>query len=309
MKNTEEVQTTKKSKNKMKIFLLIALALAMLVAVLFTVKWVSTTNKERKVLSYLDGKIFILDRSSSLFGEELLIFDIQDKNVFVERWQRESADAECSIDRKEGRIKVSLFGGDIAIQEKGDGYWSTAVLLVLRDDGSVVHFTYHPSDPVWEQINKDELAQMKAVFLCDEHTFSKWETIDPAGCTNKGKQERICQKCGYAETQSIESLGHKYQNKICSQCGAEKQPEKSQMEANTWYTYQDVLHFQNIELRNAFSVSQGRGMMVSYYFVCQHCHVIDENVQQSVPEFNYDINKMFTCQQCGKITTVKIELG
>ena len=154
---------------------------------------------------------------------------------------------------------------------------------------------------------EEESNRLYALTMC-EHSFGPAEVVKTASCSNSGEMKQVCNICGYEQIVKTDKLPHDYVNKICSVCGAKKPVEKSDIEANTWYTYQDVLHFQNIKLQSAFSVSNGKGMMVSYCFVCQHCHVVDETLRTNVPEFNYAIKKMFTCDECGGITTVKIEL-
>ena len=202
------------------------------------------------------------------------------------------------------KVNGSLLKNKMEIEFLVDGYWCTGVSIELCEDGSV-KLLYGD----WKETTIDEINTLRKTTLCD-HKYGSVQLVQKATCSGIGEEKQICSICGYEQITEIEKLEHKYVNKICSECGAKKQPQKAyDIEANTWYTYQDVLHFQNIKIRNAFSVSQGKGMSVSYNFICQHCHVVDETWRTNVPEYNYDINKIFTCTECGGFTTVKIKLG
>lgn len=201
-------------------------------------------------------------------------------------------------------FKISL-GGTLYLD-----YTSPATPVKLNERNEIVEYCHK-----WELISleealafEEESYKLYARKDC-EHEYEDIEVTKEATCTSMGESKKTCKKCGYVQVSATLMRAHEYINGICFICGEEKQPEKSNIEANTWYTYQDVLHFQNIKIRNAFSVSQGKGMSVSYNFVCQHCHVVDETGRTNVPEFNYAINKIFTCKECGGLTTVKIELG
>lgn len=305
----EQAQKANSKKILLRNIIIVFSILVLLTAIILGCEWINIAKKNQKILSYMEGRNFFIDRSTSVWGPNKYVISVQDGEILIEHWKQSPQDKEGTIIQSEGRLQTQLFATDTAIQVKGESYWSTVELVVICDDGTVTTLTYHDTDPVWEEKTKDELSQMRASFLCANHEFSQWKVIKAPGCTTNGQQQHICEKCGYSESESIESLGHNYKNKICTICGEKKQPEISNIEANTWYTYQDVLHFQNIKLQNAFSVSQGKGMMVSYYFVCQHCHAVDETLQQNIPEFNYKINKMFTCKECENFTTVRIELG
>lgn len=304
----ENMALAAKNKKTLKRCLIIVLVLVLLTATVFIFKWIDTRGRENKAIAYLNNKTFVLDEgTNSIWGRIIWILNFKDGRIFVEKLTSGTESAEKSVAQYEDcTIKASIFNEDIALQNNSS---NTLLLLTLRDDGTVVNLTYHDEEPIWKETTNEEVAQLRAGFLCDSHKFSQWTVILSPGCATKGKQQRTCENCGYLESESIESLEHNYQNKVCTICGAKKQPQKAyDIEANTWYTYQDVLHFQNIKLHSASSVSNGKGMMVSYYFVCQHCHSVDDAMKTNVPEFNYPISKVFTCDECGKFTTVKIEL-
>lgn len=202
-------------------------------------------------------------------------------------------------------VEISLFGQITLFGRR----------IQVNEHNQITHRTYSsPSDSMTLISLEEALAietesnKLYAMKNC-KHNFETIEVIKKAICSSNGEEKQVCRTCGYEEIKKTDKLPHNYVNKICSVCGEKKPAEKSDLKADTWYTYQDVLHFQNIKLQSAFSVSQGKGMSVSYYFVCQHCHVVDETLRINVPEFNYAINKIFTCEECGGLTTVKIKLG
>jgi len=254
-----------------------------------------------RVQSNFDGKSFV--HTGKIYTS---VYVFNENTMGMEYWC--SSDKSSSGDINERfryKVKGSLGSNELDLWYKEDGHWWCIPGYILCKDGSIEFV--NPGE--WRQTTSDEIDTLRKEILC-KHEFGQDITITTATCIHGGEISHTCIKCGYTETQSTVALDHNYKNKVCTECGAEKQPEKAyDVEPNTWYTYQDVLHFQNIKLQNAFSVSQGKGMMVSYYFVCQHCHVVDETLQQNVPEFSYDINKMFPCEECGGLTTVKIELG
>ncbi len=205
------------------------------------------------------------------------------------------------------RIVASIFSNKIEIQAKYPHGWINVQAIYL-DHNDVIHIYSHSQTEVenWRETTIDEIESLRTVALC-KHELSEPVITKQATCTITGEKTQSCKKCTYKEVQPY-YVNHTYVNKVCTVCGYKKRAEKSDIEPNTWYTYSDVLYFQNIKLVNAFPVSNGKGMMVSYYFVCQHCHTVDDSMQASVPENNYDIEKVYTCDECGKYTTVKIKI-
>ena len=55
----------------------------------------------------------------------------------------------------------------------------------------------------------------------EQHEYVYYKASDPT-CTEKGKVERVCIKCGAKDYLEIEALGHIYKNGICTRCGAEE---------------------------------------------------------------------------------------
>ena len=54
---------------------------------------------------------------------------------------------------------------------------------------------------------------------CD-HTFVQGKIIKNATCTQDGKVEYVCSKCGATTTRTIPATGHNFVDGICTDCGA-----------------------------------------------------------------------------------------
>lgn len=55
----------------------------------------------------------------------------------------------------------------------------------------------------------------------EEHEYAYYKVSDPS-CTEKGKVERICIRCGEKDFLDIEALGHHYKSGVCTRCGDEE---------------------------------------------------------------------------------------
>lgn len=167
----------------------------------------------------------------------------------------------------------------------------------------------------WELISLEEALEFEkesrklwAQSNC-KHEYGDLVVAAVATCSESGKETQTCKKCSYVKVNVIDKLSHKYVNKICSVCGTEWVPEKSDLKPNTWYTISDgVLHVQNCLVESAVSVSQGKAMSVMYYAVCQHCHVIDNMWKLAGPEVNYEVKKIHYCSECGRETLVRLKI-
>lgn len=161
-------------------------------------------------------------------------------------------------------VKISLFG-----QHSLNGF------EIEVDDHMRIVRDHRIYGGVWTPISLEEALAIEeesnakyAITKC-EHKFGDAQVIKKATCSNNGEEKQVCTICGYEQIQKTKKLEHNYVNKVCSVCG-EKQPvEKSDIKANTWYTNSDgVLRFQNIKLVDVTPLSNKRGMLVAYYFVC-----------------------------------------
>ena len=201
-------------------------------------------------------------------------------------------------------FEISLFG-TLRLD-----YLSYGIPVVLDEDYQIVNHR----GGAWELIPLEEALafekesnELYALTKC-EHKFGPAKVTKNSTCSSNGEEKQVCQTCGYEQINKIKKLEHNYVNKVCSVCGTKKTAEKSDIKANTWYTNGNGLRCQNVQLVDTTVLNNKKGMLVSYYFVCQHCHTIDDSLLSSVPEFNYDIEKIYTCEECGKNTTVRLEL-
>ena len=51
------------------------------------------------------------------------------------------------------------------------------------------------------------------------HNFGDWTTIILATCTESGEEQRKCKNCDHIESRTVDSIGHNYENYICTGCG------------------------------------------------------------------------------------------
>ena len=287
-------------KRKRNLILIVVSCIVIILAVIFF-SFTAARNKafartSAQIQNYLDGKLYIVGDQNDSY---MTLYAFREGTMAFELWHFDSVTTEGDITAfAKYKIDPSSIGDAVILFGAGN-----RLVVSIDSSGSV-----QPASSSWSEATPEEIVALKTKYMC-EHVFGPSVRITAATCTQEGTAKQTCNKCGTEQIVSTDLLPHNYVNKICSSCGQKKPAEKSAIAPNTWYTYQGVLHFQNIKLQNAFSVSQGKGMLVSYYFVCQHCHGVDETLRQNVPEFNYSINKMFTCEECEELTVVKIELG
>ncbi len=55
----------------------------------------------------------------------------------------------------------------------------------------------------------EENGQLKTTVVCN-HSYGDWTVIKAATCTEKGKREKICSKCGDKVIETIKATGHSY---------------------------------------------------------------------------------------------------
>lgn len=51
------------------------------------------------------------------------------------------------------------------------------------------------------------------------HDFGEWEMATAPTCTKNGKMERRCTICDAAESKTVPTMGHNYENGACTECG------------------------------------------------------------------------------------------
>lgn len=139
------------------------------------------------------------------------------------------------------------------------------------------------------------------------HDFEE-TVVKEATCTKEGEVHKKCKRCG--ETQIIEEKAlHNYKNDVCETCGKNK-PEKCALSGNTWYTHKEInsLWVQNIAVTSAFARANGNGVYVTGYHFCARCGIMSDLISSHVPEFGYNVVKLYSCPECGASTTVRLEL-
>ena len=203
------------------------------------------------------------------------------------------------IKRKEiPKAKNSNYGTE-------SGRWVYGPSVLLEENGSFT-LTNVIGEP-YTETTLDYVNSIRTQILC-EHEFGEETILQKATCSEEGEIKHTCEICGYTENQPSSKLEHNYINKICTECGTEKQPERAyNVKPNTWYVRNNVLFYQNCKV---LSASNGTTrIIVNYKAVCQDCHAVSEMPYLAGPEINYPISKIYTCEYCRSSTIVKFRIG
>ena len=154
------------------------------------------------------------------------------------------------------------------------------------------------------------------------HSFGMWSVTKEASCANNGVQSRVCEKCGYTDTQPLSSYGHtevidtavqatcttdgKTEGKHCSVCNAI-------IVAQT--TIPSTHNYDNGKISTPTSC-KAEGIKE---YTCNSCGNIKT---EAIPKTNHDYNsgavttsatcesagvKTYTCNVCGSTKTETIE--
>lgn len=88
------------------------------------------------------------------------------------------------------------------------------------------------------------------------------------------------------------------------------QTDDGGLKANTWYTSTevDILKVQNCKIHSAVLKNSGNSVFVSYYPVCQNCHISASIQSMAAPELNYPVSKNYYCDECGTTTIIKLKI-
>lgn len=285
-----------------------------ILAVLLLFLAVTTTLssiKANKVKVQIENKIFI-------DGDHVYAF--KDGLIAQESWypDRSEIEGDLTTFERKYRVAASVFSNQIEIQSKYPHGWINTITVYLDDNNSVQLYSYTGEKAEnWKEITLEAVEKMRIQKMCD-HAFGESVITKVASCTEPGEEKQVCEKCAFEQTQKVYKQ-HNYVNEICSVCGTKKEAEKkdeptkevekSDIDPNTWYTYNGVLHIQNCLVISATSVSQGRGMMVQYCAVCQHCHAVDKFSKLAGPEVDYEVKKIYYCNECGGQTLVRLKIG
>ncbi len=138
------------------------------------------------------------------------------------------------------------------------------------------------------------------------HKFGEYVILKEAvSCQEPGNRKRICEKCGYEEISKIQGQ-HNYSNGTCILCGEKKLAKKSDIDANSWYTYKPFpqLKIQNCEIYDVSS--GGTSLLVSYYPVCSHCHA---GGTMSMVAVSDEQTRYYDCPECDGTTTVVFKIA
>ena len=52
----------------------------------------------------------------------------------------------------------------------------------------------------------------------EDHIFGEWTTVSSPTCTDAGSAQRVCQVCGFTETDQLDPLGHEWEGRL--HCGS-----------------------------------------------------------------------------------------
>ena len=292
-------------KRLVKIISLSAIAVIIVVALACTLpNAIHNAILTKQVRSYLDGMCFIEKGKTCLVA-----YSFNGNTMGHEYWFFSEHTPNGDINETFIYKATGTIGSDkVQLWYKDDGKWWYGPEAVLCEDGSV-EFSNVGLNGTWRLSSMDEINSLRSVTLC-AHEFGQDNIVKAATCSGAGEATHTCKICGYTETLSIAMLEHNYKDKICTLCGAKKQPEKASIQANTWYIYDNsVLSVQNCLVANAVSVKQGKAMTVMYHAVCQSCHAIDDDSKLAGPEIGYDVQKIHYCDECGTATLVKLKIG
>lgn len=306
----EKKYTEKKIKKLVPFFKKHKKPIVIILAVLLLFLAVTTTLssiKAHKAKTQLENKIFITDAYSD--GAWIKIYAFKDGKIATESWYLNSLEISGDITAFNHKYKVvaSIFSDKIDIMTKYQNGWVKTVTVYLDDAGAIQHYKYTESMPDWHETTLEAIENLQIRKMCN-HAFGEWVITKVASCTVPGEKKQVCQKCNFEQTEQI-FKEHDYVNSICSVCGSKKAAEKADITANTWYTYDGgPLCVQNCLVKSATSIGQGKGMMVQYHAVCQHCHAIDETSKLAGPEVNYEVKKVYYCNECGGQTLIRLKI-
>lgn len=285
----------KRSKKLIFIGIVAVVSIALIILLIGIVRTAVINNRVR---SYLDGKVYISE------GEEwsgATIF--KGSKMYHESWCSSDQSKSGSLDEALS-YKVKKIGDTLQLWYKEDGKWWSGETIVLNKDGSVEF-----KDKDKRLSTMDEINAVRTVVLC-KHEFAEDVVTKEATCASGGEKVHECKKCGYTVTESISALDHTYENKVCTVCGAEKQPEiVRDLKANTWYVYNNTLYYQNCAL---FKVESGShsSILVTYKSVCQDCHgACDTTSLVKLTATADPYEGIYTCSYCDATTIIKLRIG
>lgn len=254
------------------------------------------TIVSQKVWEQMDGKLY-----SELGDSWIRCYSFKDEQFAYENFSDDyqygdiTSYADC-------KLKIPLLGNTIEIWLDG----SHCLDLILDKSGEITFTSYYQENLL--QTTLEEIAQAKKEIRCGTHDYEEIVVTQPT-CSKDGETKKICKNCG-KEEKFTTTAAHRYTNNVCEKCGQQKPREKTSLKGNTWYTHTEIsnLKVQNMIVSQAVVRANGRGVFVSGYYFCAHCNSIDDLSHTRVPEFNYDITEMYSCDICNKVTTVRLHI-
>ncbi len=240
-----------------------------------------------KLTKDLAGKIFVTEDTDAY--DRAYVFDTDGKYHYVTEDYTDKDKRSISAD-------ADWFGfGTLRSTSRFDG-------VSYDKDGNAVSLITNNYD------NTQTVYNLSDSVPCFKHKFGEYVTLKVAvSCQEPGSRKRICEKCGYEEISKIEGQ-HKYSNGTCILCGEKKPSKKSDVDANSWYTYTPLpqLKIQNCEIYDATVSGGGKRLLVSYYPVCSHCHAVGT---MSIITVGDEQTRFYVCPECDGSTTVVFKIA
>ncbi|MBQ6819507.1 MAG: hypothetical protein IJP35_07890 [Clostridia bacterium] len=298
--NNKIVAFLKKPKNL--IFAIVAIIIAIVLVCIIT-NAIRNAVITKQVQSYFDGKTFILENENTTS-----VYTFKQNTMGQESWWTSDKSSYGNINEMVP-YKIKRDSGSKNFRlwhvEKETGRWVYGSIILFGENRSFVLTDYLGDNYI--ETTMDHVNNIRTKKLCN-HEFGEETVIKEATCSSGGEITHTCTNCGFTEKQSTSTLEHNYINKICTECGAEKQPERAyNVKPNTWYVRNDILFYQNCKISSASSGTSH--IMVSYYAVCQNCHTISEMPYLAGPEINYPVSKIYICEYCQSSTIVNFRIG
>ena len=297
--NNEILDQCKKSNKKplLVVLLLIFAAIAIIFIVIGIVqqtKAKKVAQAQQEVRDYLEGAI-IIDKGAA-FENEWVVYSFKNNMVSVEYWNRSEPSPAGDLTYYQD-YEVIIEDGFGAVIIKFSNVW---LRLKWNERGKLM-------EPIHDRLTTYREGEIdidleRKDFFCNHVFYTK--VITQATCTTSGEEHKTCQICGYVET-IYPAASHDFVSHECSKCGTH---EKTIYDGNTWYSCNSVsvLKVQNCVIHDA--VVSGNAVVTSYYMFCSSCKAIDNWLQISAPELGYQISKLHTCDECGKITKVLLKV-
>lgn len=286
-------------KNHKKLIIICAITIITIVLGYFLTVSINNAVITNRAQKFLDEKIFLCEN-----GIWTSAYKFDGNKMFKESWCSSDQSQYGSInDGHKYKVTNTIGSNEIQFWYKDDNKWWYGPKAVVQKNG-ILEFT---DTGEWYQANLEEIDTIRKVSLC-KHEYGRETITVEATCSASGEKVHTCKICDFTETLPILQKEHNYKNKICTECGKEKQPQKDySVQPDTWYVYNNVLHYQNCRITTADGSSSY--MFAQYYAVCQNCHCICDMFAFAEMTVNNPVNRIYTCDYCGGKTLIKFKIG